>query len=79
MIQIVKFDNGKYAVRKGNAFFGYSYLSHYSDYWYSDVRYLSTFGYNTMEGARERLNQYPAKASKTDYGTPIHVWKSRSG
>lgn len=56
-IKIVKFKNGNYAVRKGNRFFGYRYLSRYSYYWFP-YEYSSICQHSTLESAQADLENF---------------------
>lgn len=76
MIQIVKFNDETYGIRKGNILIGYRFLDR--EYDWSSVnpgpRYFNNWSkFKTLEEARAIMGNYK------DRGTPILVWKGRSG
>jgi hypothetical protein len=68
MIKIVKFKDGKFAVRNGNSLTGYGYLDikPSSGYWWAGVGYGEYFKVDTKEEAIKMYNRV------TDKGVPIH-------
>lgn len=62
-MKIVKFKDGKYAIRKWTIL-GYKFLDKYDDYWW-DISLKSGTSFNTYEECFNRLNGY------YDYGNPI--------
>ena len=72
-VKIVKFKNGKYAIRRGNCLTGYEYLhnEHLNINWWS--RAYIIFAYmNDLSTAQKRLENYNTSIGVlVDYGTPV--------
>jgi hypothetical protein len=69
-LEIVKFKNGKYAVRKSGFFIDTGYKSLKEDYWWS-IEFAYEYCQGTLEEIKEVYNRL------TDYGTPIKLTKKK--
>jgi hypothetical protein len=64
-IEIVKFNNGKFAIRKTSFFKNYAYLTKYSKQWINGITHLDLCTYETWDEVATAFGDY------NDYGTPI--------
>lgn len=74
MIKIVGFEDGTFAVRKGNWLTGYIYLDTMADstYWWHGARYHECFKVGTELAAHKLLASKDfTKDDNRDVGTPI--------
>lgn len=73
-IEIVKFDNGKYGVRRKCWYGGYYFLS-MGDYWYHpwfDKYFIDKYCmFEDIQYAQELFQRWQYHTNSVDYGTPI--------
>jgi hypothetical protein len=74
MLKIVQFKNGKYAVRRGNWWTGYTFSSAIvADCWFhKEFGHHAYFECDTLEQAKRVLaRELTAEVRRRDYGKPI--------
>jgi len=72
-MDIVKFKDGWYGIRKGRRWFGgYQYVNHLGDFWFSEEEYVEKhckFSYNYAMELYRKLTA--PRTEPRDYGTPL--------
>lgn len=69
-MKIVKFRDEKYGIRRGNRFFGYSFVNYSGDYWFSQKNHVEENCHFSLEWANKLLEKL-RKPEGMDYGEPV--------
>ena len=71
-MEIVKFKDGKYAVRKGSSWTGYQYLNTNGDYWWSLPKHYNEYCKCSSKEVRKLFDKITKNDSIfNDKGTPV--------